>query len=85
MLNTPAHLSCFHPKFLSLDEILYMYVNQWQINRVVLRLRVLIINFPHFYPCRNGTLEIVKCLIEVQRCSAGCTDDSGQTPLHLAC
>ena len=39
----------------------------------------------HFYPCRSGKLEIVKYLIRVQRCSAGCTDNSGLTPLHLAC
>ena len=37
------------------------------------------------YPCRGGELEIVKYLIEVQGCSAGCTDNRGQTPLHLAC
>ena len=36
------------------------------------------------YPCRYGKLEIVKYLIEVQGCSAGCTDNSGQTPLHYA-
>ena len=41
--------------------------------------------FPQFCPCRNGKLEIVKYLIEVQGCSAGCTDNSGRTPLHLAC
>ena len=41
--------------------------------------------FPHFYPCRGGELEIVKYLMEVQGCSAGYTDNSGQTPLHLAC
>ena len=34
---------------------------------------------------RDGRLELVKYLIEVQGCSAGCTDDFGQTPLHLAC
>ena len=48
-------------------------------------LRMLIINFPHFYLCRNGELEIVKYLIEVQGFSAGCTDNSGRTPLHLSC
>ena len=41
--------------------------------------------FIQFYPCRGGVLEIVKYLVEVQRCSARCTDNSGRTPLHLAC
>ena len=30
-------------------------------------------------------LETMKYLIGVQGCSAGCTDNSGRTPLHLAC
>ena len=34
---------------------------------------------------RYGKLSIVKYLIEVRGCSAGCTDDSGLTLLHLAC
>ena len=40
-----------------------------------------------FSPCivREGRLEVVKYLIEVQGCSAGCTDNRGQTPLHHAC
>ena len=38
---------------------------------------------PHIV--RWSHLEVVKYLIEVQECSAGCTDNSGQTPLHLAC
>ena len=34
---------------------------------------------------RYGKLEVVKYLIEVEGCSTGCTDESGQTPLHRAC
>ena len=34
---------------------------------------------------RADRLEVVKYLIEVQGCSAGCTDNRGQTPLHHAC
>ena len=34
---------------------------------------------------RFGRLEVVKYLIEVQGCYIECTDDNGQTPLHLAC
>ena len=39
----------------------------------------------YLYTVRFDRLEIVKYLIEVQGCSAGCTDNSGQNPLHLAC
>jgi ankyrin repeat protein len=42
-------------------------------------------NFPYFYTCRWGELEIVKYLVEVQGCSAVCTDNRGVTPLHMAC
>ena len=34
---------------------------------------------------RAGHLEVVKYLIEVQGCSAECTDVFGRTPLRLAC
>ena len=34
---------------------------------------------------RWGKLVVVKYLIEVQGCSTECTDNSGQTPLYLAC
>ena len=34
---------------------------------------------------RLGQLTVVQYLIEVQGCSAGCTDNNGQTPLHHAC
>ena len=37
----------------------------------------------HIVRCRR--IEVAKYLIEVHGCSAGCTDNSGQTPLHLAC
>ena len=41
--------------------------------------------YPFSYIVRNGRLEVLKYLIEVQGCSAGCTTDSGWTPLCLAC
>ena len=34
---------------------------------------------------RRGELEMVKYLIEEQRCSVGCTDNQGRTVLHHAC
>ena len=39
----------------------------------------------HTHTVRWGKLELVKYLIEVQRCFAGCTDNIGKTPLHLVC
>ena len=40
-------------------------------------------SFSHIIRC--GHLEVVKYLIEVQGCSAGCTNFLEQTPLHDAC
>ena len=41
--------------------------------------------FIHFtHMSRYGKLNIAKYLIE-RGCSAGCTDNSGRTPLHEAC
>ena len=43
--------------------------------------------FPPHINVRSGELEVVtvKYLMEVQGCSARCTDNSGQTPLHCTC
>jgi len=38
-----------------------------------------------FFSCREGHLDLVKYLVEIGRCDAGITSDSGYTPLHLAC
>ena len=42
-------------------------------------------SFLSIHIVRSGHLEVVKYLIEIQRCSAGCTDNDGKTPLHHAC
>ena len=41
--------------------------------------------YPFSHIVRYGHLEVMKYLIEVQGCSAGCTDNGGRTPLHYAC
>ena len=46
---------------------------------------VWIMDYPFSHIVRSGCLELVKYLIEVQGCSAGCTEDDGETPLHYAC
>ena len=46
---------------------------------------VCIMDYPFSHIARWGHLEVVKYLIEVQGCSAGCTDNFGRTPLHRAC
>ena len=42
-------------------------------------------NYFFLLPCRFGYLNIITYLIEEQKCSPGCTDNSGATLLHEAC
>ena len=44
---------------------------------------IMLYSFSHIV--RSGHLEVVKYLIEVRGCSAGCTNCWGQTPLYHAC